>query len=582
MQDAKEEIRDRLAIEDIVGEYVELKRAGRNFKALSPFTSEKTPSFMVSPEKRIWHDFSSNKGGDVFSFVMEVEGMTFHESVEYLAKKAGVDLSLYSSKDSADLAKKRARMLEINKLAERYYQTILTKNKHAMDYVFYKRNLNRKTVANFKIGYSPNTGSALTDFLLSRGFNKQELDTAGVTNRFGHDLFRSRMIIPLMNVSGETIGFTGRVVDPDQDGPKYLNTKQTLIYDKSRHVFGLSQAKESIRKNDYAVVVEGNLDVVSSHQVGVDMVVATAGTALTPQHLKAIARFSENIRLSFDNDAAGMAAAQRAIEIAQGLGLELSIISMPEFAKDPDELVQKDVKLWQQAITKHQPAIDWLLGQYETKLDLKSAAGKRNYSTMAVKLINNLSDEIEKEHYYKIVANKLGANVDTLKRKSDAVQLNVAAPKVKKTVKTTCDIDELAAHQDSILALLLYKPSLRQTNTLDPKLFSGELRAKMYDFMMSKPKLVVDDVDKNDAKLYTYAGTLNLRAEVRYAGWEELDLSKELDRLIQSLKIEKLKLAKQALDAQLAQAEADNQAAKIENLLEQINELNKEIISGKR
>ena len=308
MQDAKEEIRARINIEDVIGEYVQLKRAGRNFKGLSPFTGEKTPSFYVSPDKNIWHDFSSNKGGDVFSFVMEVEGVDFRGAMDILAKKAGVDLSAYSSKGAQEIARRKRRLLEAHELATQYYQQSLVRNQHAVDYVFKKRGLSKEIVQNFRIGYAPSNGDALVSFLTKKGFTKQELSQAGLTNRFGGDLFRGRMTVPLMDSSGQVIGFTARIITDEPNAPKYLNTPQTLLYDKGRHVFGLSQAKEAIRQNDYAVIVEGNLDVVSSHQAGVRQVVATAGTAMTEHHLKALVRLSPHARLAFDGDAAGLAA----------------------------------------------------------------------------------------------------------------------------------------------------------------------------------------------------------------------------------------------------------------------------------
>jgi DNA primase len=292
MQDAKEEVRARLNIEDVIGEYIQLKRAGRNFKGLSPFSGEKTASFFVSPEKHIWHDFSSGKGGDVFSFVMEVEGMDFRQALELLARRAGVDLSVYQSDGSQQLAKRKKRLLAAIELATTYYMQSLLSNPHAQEYIFKKRGLNKKVVQDFRIGYAPDNGEALTGFLAKKGFSGQEMTDAGLTNRFGGDLFRGRMMVPLMDGTGQVIGFTGRILTDDPAAPKYLNTPQTLLYDKSRHVFGLSQAKEAIRGANYAVVVEGNLDVVSSHQAEIRQVVATAGTAITEHHLRQLGRLT--------------------------------------------------------------------------------------------------------------------------------------------------------------------------------------------------------------------------------------------------------------------------------------------------
>lgn len=279
MQDAKEEVRSRLDIEDIVGEYVQLKRAGRNLKGLSPFTNEKTPSFIVSPDKNIWHDFSSNKGGDIFSFIMEVEGLDFRAALEFLARKAGVDITVFNNRGDQTTAKAKKQAIELNTLANKYYQHSLANNKLAYEYVFNKRKISKEIAREFGVGYAPSSGDALVKFMKSRGIKQEDIKKAGLTNRFGGDMFRKRMTVALMDQMGQIIGFTARTVEDEPNSPKYLNTSQTIIYDKGRHVFGLSQAKESIRKQDFVVIVEGNMDVISSHQAGVTNVVATAGTA---------------------------------------------------------------------------------------------------------------------------------------------------------------------------------------------------------------------------------------------------------------------------------------------------------------
>ena len=250
MNDARDEIRARINLEDLVSEYVELKRAGRNFKALSPWTNERTPSFVVSPDKQIWHDFSSGKGGDIFGFIMEVEGMSFREALEFLARKAGVELKNYDSKQSAENAKRRKRLYGALSAAVHFYQHSLIRDKNALNYVFKDRKISKEIVTEFQIGYALTGRQTLTDYLIKKGFSRQEINAAGLLNRFGGDIFNGRMMIPLQDPSGSTIGFTGRILNDEPNSPKYLNTPQTMLYDKSRHVFGLSQAKQSIRKNN--------------------------------------------------------------------------------------------------------------------------------------------------------------------------------------------------------------------------------------------------------------------------------------------------------------------------------------------
>lgn len=537
MDNAKEEIKARLPVEEVIGQYIELKRAGRNLKGRSPWGVDRTPSFMVSPEKGIWHDFSANKGGDIFTFIMEVEGVSFREALEKLAAQAGVELQRYSGGDRkvAQLKKRAAEALE---LACKYYQFCLSKNKSVCEYVFYQRNLNRQTVKNFRIGYSPSTGRALLNFLTKRGFSAEELTAAGLTNRHGSDFFWARMMVPFIDTSGQVIGFTARVLNHDE--PKYLNTVDTLLFNKSRFIFGFYQAKPAIRRENYVVIVEGNMDVISSHQAGVATAVATSGTAMTEYQLKALARLTPDIRLAYDGDAAGVKATERAIMLAGDLGINLSVISNYHGAKDPDELIQKDPKLWQQAVAEHRPAIEWLLDHYESELDLNSGDGKREYSNVALRLIGYLHDPVEKKHYEQLVARRLEVSVADLRAK----KINSAPRrKVYKTAKTTAQSQRLEAIQDNLLALAVY----------------GGL---------SLPNLTVPD---DDTKL----AELELIFEERYAKFNPVELETEAATLQKLLTEAQLKNELAALETKLAAAADDEETTR--ELLRKITALHKKI-----
>lgn len=449
MQDAKEEIKARLSIEDVVGQYIELKRAGRTFKGRSPWGVDKTPSFMVSPDKGIWHDFSANKGGDIFTFIMEVEGISFREALEKLASQAGVELKQFSANDGKLAAKKR-RIKSALELATKYYQICLAKNSSVCEYVFYKRNLNKKTVVDFRIGYAPNGKDHLVRALKSKGYTTSELRDAGLLNQFDGDLFRSRMMVPFFDNTGDIIGFTGRIIGDGE--PKYLNTPETLLFNKSRFIFGLTQAKEFIRQSGFVVIVEGNMDVISSHQAGVREAVATSGTAMTEQHLKILSRLTNDIRLAYDGDAAGVAAAERAIGLANKLGINLKIISGYNGAKDPDELIQKDPVLWQECVESCEPAIDWLLKKYEERIDIFSGPGKKAYSDIAMPLINSIPDPVEQKHYLNTVAEKLEVSVEDLTSKKIAEKV-LNLKEVKKPKLTNSEKQALI---DSLEAILVF------------------------------------------------------------------------------------------------------------------------------
>ena len=451
MEDAKEEIRARLAVEDVIGQYIELKRAGRNFKGHSPWGTDRTPSFMVSPEKGIWHDFSSNKGGDIFTFVMEMEGCTFREALEKLAQQAGVELKRYSGDDKKQ-AQHKQRLYEALELATKYFQYCLTKNQDVMKYVFYKRNLNKGTVQKFRIGYAPKSGRALVDFLTKRGFTKKEIEDAGLVNRFGGDLFKGRMTVPLMDVGGRVIGFTARIIEKDDNSPKYLNTPETLLYNKGRHIFGLSQAKDAIRRSEFVVVVEGNMDVISSHQAGVCEVVATAGTAMTEMHLKSFARMTNDIRLAYDGDEAGVKAAERAISMASKFGIYLSVIDDYHGCKDADELIQKDPALWQKATQSCRPALEWLLEKYEMRFNLRTEKGFSEYASEAKRLIEDIEDAVLREKYERMVSERLGISLEAFRAKK------VAAPKKKlrKNVAVQGEKSAISRAEKNLAALLKF------------------------------------------------------------------------------------------------------------------------------
>ncbi len=528
MNDAKEEIKSRLSVEDVVGQYVELKRAGRNLKGRSPWGVDKTPSFMVSPEKGIWHDFSANKGGDIFTFVMEVEGISFKEALEKLAAQAGVDLSRYHGGDSA-VSKRKTRAREALSLATKYYQACLVRSKPVCEYVFYQRNLNRKTVQEFKIGYSPADGKALTTALFKRGFTEQELDAAGLLNRFKGDMFRNRMMVPFIDTTGNIIGFTARIIGKGE--PKYLNTPETILFNKSKFIFGLFQAKESIRRNGYVVIVEGNMDVISSHQAGVKEAVATSGTAMTEQHLKTLSNLTSDIRLAYDGDAAGIKATERAIMMAGDLGIDLTVISDYHGAKDPDELIQKDPKLWQQAVEHRVPAVDWLLDKYQENLNLNTAPGKRKYSDVALKLLGYVKDEVERASYEQKIAAKLGVKVDVLHEKGDRLE--------QKLIETT--------HKK-----YLKKPKTEVKSTKLEKLENSLLAIKIYGGV-TKTQIPLD-IPEDDAKL----AELELIYNEEHASIEDYDPDQEAKELLTRYETEQKQQEIISLQAYLASLSEDD------------------------
>jgi DNA primase len=578
MNDAREEIKSRISIEDLAGEYLELKRTGRNFKALSPWTNERTPSFIVSPDKQIWHDFSSGKGGDIFGFIMEVEGMNFREALEFLARKAGVEIETFNSKRSKEIAEKKERLRKILQISSNFYQHMLIRDKKALNYVFKKRKLSKEIVQDFKVGYAPNGQKILTNFLLKKGFSLNDIRDAGLLNRFGGDIFRNRMVITLKDASGEPVGFTGRIIDDEPNAPKYLNTPQTLLYDKSSNIFGLSQAKNEIRKTGFAVVVEGNMDVISSHQVGVENVVATAGTAMTVNHLKALSRFSNDIRLCFDSDQAGINATERAISLGQQAGVELSIITLDQSAgqaKDPDELIQKDIELWRKSISNPQPAMEWVFDQYQKRLDISTAKGKKDFSTIALKLVENLNDPVEKDFYINEISKRISVSKATLLNKIGEEKKPEKTKKRVKIEKTDKKFVDDFLYEDDLLALAIKEPRLaKMLSDLKGNSLHGEQRNKILEILKSEDMELLKSFDE-------YVKILLLKADERLGNIKE-SATDEMKRLIQKVKTENLRTQKENLQAELENAEIQGDENLKTKILSKIIELNKELNSGKR
>ena len=547
MQEAKEEIRARLPIEDVVSQYIELKRAGRTLKGRSPWGVDKTPSFMVSPEKGIWHDFSANKGGDIFSFIMEVEGITFREALEKLAAQAGVELKKYDKSDEVN-ARLKMRAKEAIELACKYFQVCLAKNKAVCEYVFYSRELNRNTIVDFRVGYAPNSKNSLIEFLKKKGYSLQEAKEAGLVNRFDGDLFKGRMMIPFLDANtGEVIGFTGRIIEKGE--PKYLNTPETRLFNKGRFIFGLSQAKEAIRKSNFVVIVEGNMDVISSHQAGVKEAVATSGTAMTENHLKILSRLTTDIRLAYDGDEAGVKAAERAIMLAGKIGISLSVISGYGKAKDPDELIKIDPKLWQKCVEERVPAVDWILKKYESKLNLMTGPGKKEYSDMAMKIISYIEDPVERKHYEQMVARKLDVTVEDLQAKKVAVEtvrLKPVSTKNQETMEPGL-VESMAVMkslEDSLQAILVYGGAVGQEIGLE--------------------------IPEDEMRLEE----LSLIFEEKYAGMKEEALAREVASLNSRYKEELKKRRISELTEKLVKFENDEE--KTVEILKQIEQLRRE------
>jgi len=406
--DETDEIKHRIDIVDLVSSYLTLKKAGANYRALCPFHQEKTPSFMVSPEKQIWHCFGCNEGGDIFTFVMKMENLEFREALEMLSQRAGVVLK----RSSVALAKenkpdRKSRLFKINALAAQVFNKILISHpagKTALEYLA-KRKISSQTIKEFMLGYAPSS-RALKSFLLKKGFTEQEIQSAG-----SPDKFYRRIIFPIRDVMGNVLGFTGRAISPDQE-PKYLNTPETIIFHKGRLLYNLDKARGEIKQKKNTIVVEGQMDVISSFQAGAKNVVASSGTALTPDHLQTLYRYTPNITFAFDADTAGLATAKKAYEMALVQGFNVKMTDLGTF-KDPGEMIEKEPALWQKAVEKAGPVIDWYFGQaFRVKggafrTEELTSQEKKEIAKEILPVIKKIPDSIEQAHYVGLLAKRL-------------------------------------------------------------------------------------------------------------------------------------------------------------------------------
>jgi len=400
--DEVELIKQKINIVDLISEYLTLKKAGINFKANCPFHSEKTPSFVVSPERQIFKCFGCQKSGDIFTFLMEKEGLEFKEALEVLAKRAGVVLK----EDSGQVKGYREKLFEVNLKTQEFFHYILTKHplgKKALDYLK-SRGINEPSIEQFGLGYAPNSWESLTSFLLKRGFTITEIVASGVSvpsRQGGYDRFRGRITFPLIDGQGKLRGFSGRVLYPSE--PKYINTPQTAIFDKSKFLFGLNLAKSGIRNQKEVVLVEGEMDVILSHQNGFKNVVASKGTALTAGQIDLLKKYTENLTLSFDMDLAGDSAAWRGIEMAEKIGLNIKVVALTG-AKDAAEVLVEDKKVWQKAVSEAVEIHDYYLASIAKRYDVKNSGDLKKIGEELIPIWAKISDDLVRERYIQKLA----------------------------------------------------------------------------------------------------------------------------------------------------------------------------------
>ena len=588
-------IKDKIDVVSLLSEYITLKKSGANYKACCPFHQEKSPSFMVHKEKQIWHCFGCGKGGDIFAFIQEMEGLEFGDALKLLADRAGVKLTNYKP----DINKgKKERLFEVTKAAMNFFHHFLLEIPSASSaraYVFEKRELQKTTVDDFKIGFIPEQWDLLTKYLLKKGFAVDDLVDAGLTIKktenatLGHgfyDRFRGRIMFPIWDVHDNVVGFTGRqLVENKEAGGKYVNTPETAIFDKSRVLYGLNKARMAIKNQDLAILVEGQMDVIACHQAGIKNVVASSGTALTEAQVNLIKRYTENIAFAFDADLAGMEASKRGVDIALNHGMNVKVIQIPkDGGKDADECIKKNKQMFLDAIKNAQEVMVWHFNRILPKYDLSNPKQKQIAVDELIAEISKIQLIVEKEEWLKRLARDLDIDFSILKevaRKDKTIKLSQHSSSKPENQNS---IQKTGNRQDQLI-FKLWSVLLKE-----PKFYAkvrGDLRADFFangDFFPlyqifekeynEKHKINAETLEISlPQEIRELVAILQLSAEKDLVEISDKDLLNEAQNLARIIKNEYLKNLREELYRQLRAAENTGDSTASDKILEQINNL---------
>jgi DNA primase len=573
-----DEIRERIDIIQLISEYLQLKKAGANYKAPCPFHSEKTPSFFVSPSKQIFKCFGCGASGDIFQFIMKIEGIEFKEALQVLAKKAGVELKKEPIKQKTE----RQNLYDICEIATKFFEKQLedsTPGKKAKEYLE-SRGITPSLMKEWRIGYSPNNWRSLSDFLVGKGYSRDEIIKAGLalaSEKGGtpYDRFRGRIIFPITDLQANPIGFGGRIFHESptekKDGEaKYINTPITPIYDKSRALFGLNKSKLDIRKEDKVVLVEGYTDVILSHKSGVTNIVSSSGTSLTPQQLQILSRYTKNIDLAFDMDIAGESATKRGIDLAQMLSFNIKIISLPD-KKDPADVAQENPQLWETSVKNAKTIIDFYFEKTFAKFDKSKTEGKKEISKVLLSFFARIQNRIEEAECVSRLSKELNIKEEAiweeLHKAKEALQKDQTLqryvpqiiPEEKEQIK-----DRKRKLEERLLTLLLKEKEHAKKQELITYEFSFEKGKELFGYLKENEKI--------PEELTSFVSELELQFEVEKEKGE-IDVEKEVKFCINCLSnIKKAEKIREII-GELKKAEEIDNKETINKLLNKINDI---------
>ncbi|MDD3386569.1 MAG: DNA primase [Candidatus Pacebacteria bacterium] len=553
-----EQIKSRLNIVDVIGSYIKLEKAGINYRAKCPFHNEKSPSFFVSPSRQMWHCFGGcNEGGDIFKFIMKIEGIEFYDALKILAAKAGVELKKNPNWEKTKT--KRENLLSISEKAKSFFEAQLEKSKigqEAKDYLV-NRGLKKETIKDWQIGYAPLNWQGLSDYLIGLGFNKKDIIDAGlaVQSQKFFDRFRGRIMFPIRDINGQVIGFTGRIFKTEDDA-KYLNTPNTFLYDKSQALFGIDKAKLDIRKKDYCVLVEGNVDCIMSHQAGIKNCIAVSGTALTPIHLGIIKRYSNNLVLAFDMDLAGNNATKKGIDMALKNGFNVKVISMFS-EKDPaDIILSNGDSEWKKIIEEAKPINQFYFDLAFKDMDISLIENKTKIVSELLPIFKKIDNTIEQSYWIQSLSNKLSIKEEDIREEIKKVRVDIGNDNKPKESSLKKQKSKKEILEEIIISLSIIKPSLVDKLTDKQKeVFSKETKEALEN------KNIDDSYILMSAELFKEDG---------------IDIDEEWDNCI--LQIEKIyrKENSEKIIKEIKEKEKEGSFDEVKELLEKFNKLTKD------
>ncbi|MCX6763009.1 MAG: DNA primase [Candidatus Moranbacteria bacterium] len=586
-----EEIKNRLNIAEVVGEYIRLTKAGSNWKALCPFHNEKSPSFMVSEERGSWHCFGCGKGGDVFSFIMELEGIGFREALEQLAGKAGVELKKNENwKVTGEDRDDKKELFKILELATKWYEKNLWEGKGKEKILGYlrERGLTDGSIKKFRLGYAPDGWRNILEFLSKKNYKIDEIAKTGLlvekeAGREYYDRFRDRIMFPIQDILGRVVGFSARVAPGgDEKSAKYVNTPHTVLYDKGKILYGLNSAKVEIKKRNEAVLVEGNTDVIASHQAGFIQKIAVSGTALTEEQVKILKRYAENLKMGFDMDTAGQTAARRSIKICLENDLNVKIISLSS-GKDAAECLKKNPEVWKKAVENAEGVMEYYFKEAFSRHDPKKPTDKKKIAQELLNVIKDISSPIEQAHWIKVLADKIETEEKVLLGVLEKAKSKEIQPAVHKKE------GERENHGNSleknIIGIILAFPNECRSGL--PKIHSE-------DFQNEKERAIIEVIKKDeenfslekvkalfsDYEMGKFLAEAVFEAEAGFGqelNGKQIDPANELERYTRRLKGKRLKEKISRITQDIRSAETGRDKAGAKLLIEKFQKLMEEM-----